>query len=266
VEVASARSIEALVADALHDRGPMRMLLAVVLVATGCAMDTDPERQTDLAGLGPVSLDMWIGSETLSIDVRYDAPPGEPCPVLGDDFGGRIGGMLLSTFPGGMTEVCHAPTTGQPCIPAAPRCAPPYLGLSDLPRITSAVLVLGDASRRIDCKLGDALATRSMTRVPAGAWDVVRGQTMTVRWSPGSDLARFAIEVAFVERQRPMPPVAHVIDGDLVTFEVPADLELGHQAIAIWAHADIETTTMSCDVPTHRSLSYVVEQWVRVTE
>lgn len=235
----------------------------LLVVTSGCALEPASTRDAVLADLGPVSLDMWIGSHAAWLEVRTDLEPGEPCPVLGDDFGARIGEVTLATYPGGIVEGCHFVDAYQPCIPAAPLCAGPSADLH-VSLTESAVLELRDASRTIQCKLGDALAPRSATRVPDGAWEMSAGDAVTVRWAPSGDLARFAFEVSFVKPYRSEVMVSHVSEGDLVTFVVPDELEPGPHQLVITATGDLATTSKGCDVPNARSYHYGVEQPIQI--
>jgi len=233
----------------------------VLMFAGGCLQPA--ERHTDLVGLGPVELDLWIGAQIFTVDVEYHREPDEPCSVLGDDFAGQIGDAPLSTAPGGMVDVCHAADMYNPCTPAPSRCEVPYLGFYELPGAPDAVLTFGDASRTIQCDLGDALVARHVVRVPDGSWEVSRGEAVTVRWSPGGDVARLGIDVTS-GAQLGLPTPVSSTNGDLVTFTVPRDLGAGAQTLVFTASGDVTTTKGCFGVTNRRDVHYVVEQRITV--
>jgi hypothetical protein len=235
----------------------------MVVVASGCQPELDLERPTDLVGLGPISLDISIGSHAFEVDLHHHADVEDTCPVLGDDFTAHIGDAPASVYPGGVVENCNSPDTHTPCIPEPATCGRPYLGFIDLPAGSDAILTFGDASRTVECKLGDALAARSVTRIPAGTWDVSSGETVTLRWSPGSDLARLGVKVMFDQGHREPIWRSPTIAGDLVTVEVPR-LDTGPQKLVLEARADVATMTKGCNVPNSRVYAYVIEQPITV--
>jgi len=250
------------VAVLLQVHAGVRTRCVLVVVFAGGCLPSD-QRHTDLVGLGPVDLDLWIGSHIVTVDVEHHREPDEPCPVLGDDFAGQIGDLALSTAPGGMVDVCHAADMYNPCSPAPPRCELPYLGFYELPGPPDAVLTFGDASRTIQCDLGDALVARSVVRVPDGAWEVARGEAVTVRWSPGGDVARLGIDVKS-GAQLGLPTPVSSTNGDLVTFTVPRDLGVGSQTLVFMASGDVTTTKGCFGVTNRRDVHYVVEQRITV--
>lgn len=235
----------------------------VLLVAAGCQTEDGLEQPSTLAELGPVTLDLWIQSQMMWLYIDYELHPDEPCPVLGDDFTARIGNVESAPFPGGVTETCVGQGSS-PCIPTGLRCDPPYIGFHDLPIEANPILVFGDASRTIECKLRDSLLPRSITRVPEGSWDVARGETMTVQWAPGGDLAHFTTKVWFMERYRNPFPVPHQVDGDRITFEVPSFVYAGYHSFTIGVTGDVATMLKGCSAPDERTYAYSVEQAVHV--
>jgi hypothetical protein len=236
----------------------------VLVVAAGCQAEQSLEQASTLAELGPVTLDLWIQSDMIWLSVDYELQPDEPCHVLGDDFTGRIGDVQAAPFPGGVVDTASCPNASGGCIPTGLRCDPPFIGLYDLPHELDRTLVLGDASRTIECQLGDALLTRTVTRVPDGSWDVSAGKELTVQWAPAGDLARFTPKVWFVEWQRNPLPVAHRIDGNHITFEVPSFVRPGTHGFMITAIGDVPTTLKGCSAPNTRTYAYSVEQYVNV--
>lgn len=232
----------------------------MALLASGCWFPPDPERTEDFVGLGPIELDITLGSHTFGIEVLHRAGP-EPCPVLGDDFRGDIGGAALSTYPGGIVEHCNAPTTSQPCLPAPSTCEMPWLGGGDVPIPVAGLLTIEDASRIVHCELGDAFVPRTMTRVPATSWDVTPGEAVTVRWSPATDLARLDLSIVLRDGAIPAPEIPHTIDGDLITFEVPRTLDAGPHTFVVMARGEVPMRIKGCgEVPNRRFYTYWVEQ------
>lgn len=185
-----------------------------------------PERHTDLEGLGPITLELSNFSQGLMVDIVYERDDDERCPVLGDDFMVQLGDIPLSTWPGGMVENCWSPGTGSPCMEAPSTCEMPGASARGPFEGPTPILAIGDASRIIECKLGDAFLTRTVTRVPDIGWQVSLGELVTVRWSPGGDLARFTTSVRFAgaDDHSAYFPIAldHAIDGDLITFQIPS--------------------------------------------
>ncbi len=174
--------------------------------------------------------------------------PGGPCPVLGPDFRGSIGGVPLSTWVGGVVEHCSAPTTSQPCTELPPTCEPPFLGIGDAAPAPGERLRIEDDSRFIECDLGDALAPRSMTIASIDAG------TVTLRWSHPRDLERLEVR-AWIGAEVPPLEVPRVVDGDQLTVTVPA----GNHTVSVHVWGD--DGTKGCGlVPSRRSASYVASQ------
>ncbi len=245
-------------AGALHFVAAMWKPTVALLIAAGCQIDL--ERPATLAELGPLTLDFYIGSYVMWLDVEYTPYTHEPCPVLGDDFAAHIGDLPLSTYPGGAEDDC----ADIPCTRTEPTCHVPHIGLNEIAHQANAVLVFGDASRTIECKLGDSLVERGVTRVPDGSWEVSPGESMTVQWSPGGDLAHYKLAVSFVEWKRNTVSVSHTTDRNRITFAVPSSIHPGYQMVRIAVSGDVATMLKGCTVPDHRSYTYVVEQWVHV--
>lgn len=242
------------------------MRLAIVaMLGIGCLAPPELERDATFAELGPIELHVWIGSHSLSIDVAHRAA-SDTCPVLGTDFRGDIGGVALSTYPGGVVEHCYSPTTSQPCMPAPSTCDMPWLGFGDLPPPPGAPLTIEDASRIVRCELGDALVPRTVTRVPAGSWDASPGEAVTIRWSPAADLARLELRIGVNEGYAPAPIIPYTTAGDLITFEVPRHLAARPHTFFFAARTDVPLMTKGCgEVPNLRVYAYVVEQTLMIS-
>ncbi len=99
-----------------------------------------------------------------------------------------------------------------------------------------------DDSLTITGELGDALMARDMTPVPEQPWTFARGQTVTVRWTPASDLAA-AVPVVKLNASGTSYELAPVIDRDLITFTMPEDA-LGAAGLSI--RFEGESEPLSC--------------------
>jgi len=234
-----------------------------LLAVAGC---TDPElvRPTDLASLEVASFDMYIGSFTMWGDLRPVREPADPCAILGTDFHARVGKLKLSAYAGGREESCNSADGINPCSEPIARCQAPFVSLAWPPPLAVADLVVADRTREIHCALGDAFAARTMTRVPDGSWEVARGETVTLRVSPGSDVSRFAVEVYFIEPHNPQLVIApHTVAGDTVSFAVPS--VLSQRTATLYVHID-GYEAVPCDVPARALHSYVIEQPVTIGE
>lgn len=232
-----------------------RAAVATAALGGGC-IEPELTRSTDLAHLEVASLEMYIGSYVTWGELRPVRALPDPCAVLGTDFHARVNAFDASTYPGGREEVCTSPTTSQPCEEQPARCAPPYFDVAWPPPLELAKLVIADRSREIACNLGDAFAPRTITRVD-GTWDVERGEQMTVRVSPATDVNRFAVDVYFAEPNRPTIDVPFTVAGDTVTFRMPTGLDPGTRTLYVHLDGDED---LACDVPAHALHSYVIEQ------
>lgn len=249
--------------EVFADHPPMRTRTIALLAVAGC---TDPElvRPTDLASLEVASFDMYIGSFTMWGDLRPVREPADPCAVLGTDFHARVGKLELSAYAGGREESCNSADGINPCSEPIARCEAPFVSLAWPPPLAVADLVVADRTREIHCALGDAFAARTMTRVPDGSWEVVRGETVTSRVSPGNDVSRFAVEVYFIEPHNPQLVIApHTVAGDTVSFAVPS--VLSQRTATLYVHID-GYEAVPCDVPARALHSYVIEQPVTIGE
>lgn len=222
-------------------------LFTVALVG-GC---TDGE--TGIADLDVESLSLFIYTNAMEGTLHL-RDPGDPCVFLGEDARARINDVELNLDRGGTVQ-CHPDDV---VCQNGPRCREPTIDISGQPPIEDATLVLEDASGSISCRLGDAIANRTLTRVGADSWDLARGESVTVRVSHASDLTRFAPSIYLVPPSKLIP---HTISGDTIAFEIPADTPTGPQAF--WLHLDGEDLP-DCDVPAHTLREYLIQQRITV--
>ncbi len=232
-----------------------RVLILILVV--GCGPEL--ERPTDLADFEVSELSMYIGSSTMWGDLRPVRDVRDPCAILGEDFHARIGELELSTFPGEREDLCEDEDP-QDCEDTA-RCISPFVELAWPPPLPSAELVIADSSRSITCRLGDAFAARPMTRVAVDTWNTARGEIVTVRVSPASDVTRFVTDVYFAPKGQPLLPAAHTYEGDTLTFRIPSTLGSGPQTL--YVHLDGDESP-DCDVPARATHSYAIEQPITV--
>ncbi len=101
---------------------------------------------------------------------------------------------------------------------------------------------VADDSLTITGELGDALLPRDMTPEPEQPWTFARGQTVTVRWTPASDLAA-AVPAVKLNVPGGSHELAPVIDRDLITFTLPNDV-LGAAGLSIGFAG--ESAPLSC--------------------
>jgi hypothetical protein len=234
------------------------LALVVAVTAAGCT-GPELERQTDIAELQVDTFYMYLGSFTMWGDLRPQRDRRDPCVILGDDVRASIGDLELGVYHGGREELCDESNEGD-CEDTA-RCISPGVDLAWPPPIADATLVLADHSGSITCRLGDALAARTMTRVGADTWSPARGESVTVRVSPASDVSRFVTDVYFAPKGQPLLQVPHTKAGDTITFLIPTTLGPGPQTL--YVHFDGEEVP-DCDVPARAQHQYVIEQPITV--
>jgi hypothetical protein len=227
-------------------------------LGVGC-LDPELERSTDLAHIEVESLSMYVGSFTMWGDIHPVREERDPCQILGDDFHASVNEIALSAYPGDREEICDGESP-KDCKNIA-RCHGPGVDFSWPPPIDAAELVIADHSRTITCHMGDAFAARTMTRVPDGSWSVTRGNAVTVKVSPASDLSRFVTDVFFAPAGQAVRSVPHTKDGDTVTFRIPSLIPTGPQTL--YMHLDGEEAP-DCGVPSRALYSYVIEQPINV--
>jgi len=231
--------------------------IAAVLAA-GC---TGPEllRETSIDELRVESFFMYLGSYTMWSDLRPQRDVRDPCVILGEDVRAYVNDIELDVYRGGREELCDE-TNEADCMNTA-RCLSPGVDFSWPPPIADAALVLVDHSGSISCRLGDAFAARTMTRIDADTWSPTRGESVTVRVSQASDLSRFVTDVYFAPKGQPLLHVPHTITGDTITFRIPSTLGTGPQTL--YVHFDGEEIP-DCDVPARAQHQYVIEQPITV--
>jgi hypothetical protein len=241
----------------------LALVLAVVaavaaVLAAGCT-SPELERETDIAELRVEAFFMYLGSYTMWGDLRPQRDSRAPCVILGEDVRAYVNDVELDVYRGGREELCDE-TNEADCEDTA-RCISPGVDLAWPPPIADAAFVLVDHSGSISCRLGDAFAARTMTRVDVDTWSPARGESVTVRVSPASDLSRFVTDVYFAPKGQPLLHAQHTISGDTITFQIPSTLGTGPQML--YVHFDGDEVP-DCDVPARAQHQYVIEQPITV--
>jgi hypothetical protein len=101
------------------------------------------------------------------------------CAQLDPTFKATLDGVELPRVDAGEWR-CYGPS--------GPGCVAPTLQLSAPAASPDATLVLSDRSTTLTLALGDLLAERTATP-PGGNWSFLARQTVSVQWSPATDLA-----------------------------------------------------------------------------
>ena len=194
----------------------MRLVFALGLGLGGCFGPSYVDKVTPLAEIPDLELELRRGTgSTTLIELTFDPEQLEGCVIASPSLGGSINGAPLAIGVRGRSD----------------RSLDGYWLGCDEPRLGTLVpvqppghFVVADDSLTITGEVGDALLPRAMTPVPDGPWTFAPGQTVTVRWTPASDLAAAApvvhLDTHGVTHTFATPPAT---DGDLITFTMPND-------------------------------------------
>jgi hypothetical protein len=156
---------------------------AIGLAVAACTGAGDgPARPSELSELSDVIVNVQVGSAQIGIntvtvfhdDVLTAFP--DDCPVLDESFGGSFGGQpLVVKDRGGKGES---------------ECRPLELEIASDQVFASSQIELRDGTFAISATFSaDAIVTRTATLRSHTAWSFAAGETVTLDWSPASDLA-----------------------------------------------------------------------------
>ena len=212
----------------------MQLLVVFGLALGACTVDT-----RTLADLGPVRLDLFIGSSMMQATIRYRPAEAPECAVMGPDFAANVSGLSAVTWPGGIADYCREP----------------FADFYDWPLIEKAVLEIGDASRTIRCDLKDALVPRGLVRVDKDTWDVVGRDRVTVRWEPHHDINGLEFRVGLTTDDGSPWYVEWRMEGDLISFVVPP-VESGVHTLWIAGSEEIDNANGCAGVPIRQLRAY----------
>lgn len=182
----------------------------------GCFPPSYVDKITPLAEIPDLELVLRRGTgSTTEIELTFDPEQLEGCVIASPSLSGSISGAPLRIGVRGRSDrALDGYWLG---------CDEPLLGTS-IPVQPPGYFVVADDSLTITGEVGDALLPRAMTPVPDGPWTFAPGQTVSVRWTPASDLAAAPPLVRVVtdggSHTWGTPPT---VDGDLITFTVPSD-------------------------------------------
>lgn len=177
-----------------------------------------PAVQTPL--LPDVSLAMTFGVQfIMGKPVPLHTDGHAYCPVLEDEFTATLGGTAGTVSRGGWT--CAGPS--------GMVCATPRVEFDNASRTADAQIVLTDSKQTLTLPLGDALVPRTMERLDQPDWTLQVGQPVSIRWTPGTDLADLRVNVGY---QLPnagwaIDAAAITITDDTINFTVPDDDRMG---------------------------------------
>jgi hypothetical protein len=191
-----------------------------LLVATAACTEPEPDRER-MASISELPKIQWMylaNPRSVAVTIHYDPRELGACAILGPDFEGRVNDTPMVVTQQGSSrgdDDCHFPT----------------LELTNPPPAASASITLGDHSRSFTIPLEDQLVPRSVTLVPEGPWHLSRGQTVTIRWSPATDLGKQPSI-----RIKDLRDLPITIQGDLVTLTVPDIPFLNMGDLEFWLH------------------------------
>jgi hypothetical protein len=179
----------------------------------GCLGPEYADKVTPLAEIPGLELVLESHSDTALILLTFDAEQLEGCPIGAPSLHATFNGAPLSLAERGGSDVLDR--VGLSCF------EPAFLG--QMPAQSPGRFVVADDSLTISGEVGDALLPRAMALVPDGPWTFARGQTVTVRWTPASDLAAAVPKVKLGGQILATTPAS---GPDLITFTLP-DAVLG---------------------------------------
>lgn len=199
--------------------------IVVSALVAGC------ETEVSLADLGP-SLHFFGTHEALLGTIRF-ARELPDCAVFDDSFRATVNGAPVQI--------------DWPYVSTSSYCLEPELDFSfeDPPTDGTATFVLADDSMTITAKLGDHYLPRTFS-IESGE-PVVKGTTVTLRWSHLSDLSHYLPRVAFQAGPLLNWYTDDVsIDGDLISFEVPAEGGPGAYTSVLNVYMRTDNETVPC--------------------
>ncbi len=203
----------------------MRLAWLFAVVLAGC------ETEVSLAELGP-SLHFFGTHEALLGTISF-ARPLPDCAVFDDSFRATVNDVPVEI--------------DWPYVSTTSYCLEPELDFrfEDPPTDGTATFVLADDSMTITAKLGDHYLPRTFS-IESGE-PIVKGTTVTLRWSHPSDLSQYRPRVAFVASDTLRWSTDDVtIDGDLLSFEVPASGGPGAYSSVLEVYMRTDNTTVPC--------------------
>jgi hypothetical protein len=197
----------------------------IVLLAAGC------ETEASLAELRP-SLHFFGTPEALLGTIKLDSELPD-CAVFDDSFRATVNDQPVEI--------------DWPWVSPSDYCLEPEIDFrfEDPPTDGIATFVLADDSLTVTAKLGDHYLPRSFT-IESGE-PVVKGTTVTLRWSHLPDLSRYQPRVAFEASDTLRWYTDDIsIDGDLLSFDVPASGGPGAFRSVLWVYMRSDEDSVPC--------------------
>jgi hypothetical protein len=200
-------------------------VFALLVTGAGC------ETEVSLADLGP-SLHFFGTHEALLGTISF-ARALPDCAVFDSSFRATVNGAPVHI--------------DWPYVSTSSYCLEPELDFDfeDPPTDGTATFVLADDSMTITAKLGDHYLPRTFS-IESGE-PIVKGTTVTLRWSHPSDLSQYLPRVAFVANDTLRWITDDItIDGDLISFEVPAMGGPGAYSSVLEVYMRTDNMTVPC--------------------
>lgn len=196
----------------------MTRLWWILAMLVGCAWESDPNAdERPLSSLPTPVLTISADLRNVRVLIEYDTRVVPACPVLDASFLATLAAVPMTIARRGASV--DSIYTSDPC-------SWPELDLADPPAMTHAVIELTYPRHAIWVDLLDRLTPRSTRPVPDGPWAFTPGQTITVQWSPASDLTTYVPSVYFVTDDSPETGIRYfsvpvTIAGDQMTLTLP---------------------------------------------
>jgi len=178
-----------------------------------------------LASYGELRVDASAQAFTVALGKRFSIAQSTPCPLLGPELAAQLDGVEVPvTSRGG--KIGDEPGDDV----SDNLCGNPLFELDMAPPDGPSILEISDRATTLTCHLPDLKATRQVMAVPPapGTWRWRSGDTVTVQWSPASDLglwATFPIEIDHVNDANVVDDISHVSnvtsDAGQIRFTLP---------------------------------------------
>ena len=194
---------------------------------TSCLLENDPDAPVKrLSELPSPHLLLTANSRTVGVTITFNVDSIASCPTLDDSFEAAVNGVPMAIKNRGVAAGS---------LYSSDPCAWPRLELDNPSAASTAMIVMSYPRHTISIDLADLLTPRSAQLVPDGPWTFTLGQTITVQWSPVSDLTKYTPSLIIDpdDGSRSSYPVATVV-GDRMSFPLsdvtlPATLEITMQ-------------------------------------